>query len=116
VIYEDANAEAPIRQGDIFAGLVIRSSALLDHGQKFMSKQSEAKEKQGYVPKAKPKTCVNCKHFAHEQILMKTPWSSYTKDTNLRCTLGGFKVMKMGTCNEWANDQAQRPALGENSK
>lgn len=79
-----------------------------NHGQKFMSKQSEAKEKQGYVPKAKPQTCVNCKHFTQEQILMKTPWSSYTKDTNLRCTLGGFKVMKMGTCNEWSNvsDQA----------
>lgn len=73
-----------------------------------MSKQSKAKEKQGYVPKAKPQTCMNCKHFTHEKILMKTPWSSYTKDTNLRCTLGGFKVMKMGMCNEWSMLERQR--------
>jgi hypothetical protein len=66
-----------------------------------MSKQSEAKEKQGYVPKLQPQACMHCKNFEHEQVLMKTPWSSYTKDTNLRCKLGGFKVMKMGTCNEW---------------
>lgn len=68
-----------------------------------MTKQSEAKEKQGYIPKLKPPACVNCKNFTHEEIIMKTPWSSYVKDTNLRCALGGFKVMKMGTCNEWSS-------------
>lgn len=64
-----------------------------------MSKQSEAKERQGYVPKAVPRTCTNCSRLIFDSVLMKTPWSSYTKDTNLRCTLGGFAVKKMGTCN-----------------
>ncbi len=66
-----------------------------------MSKQSEAKEKQGYVSKAIPQTCVNCACFTNEEIVMKTPWSSYTKSINQRCGIGGFKVMKMGTCDEW---------------
>jgi hypothetical protein len=66
-----------------------------------MSKQAEAKAKQGYTPKATPHTCVNCKNFTSEKVLLKGTYSSYTKETNMRCALGGFKVMKMGVCNEW---------------
>lgn len=65
--------------------------------------QSDAKLKQGWS-KTTIKICANCKHFAHEQILMKTPWSSYTKDTNLRCALGGFKTGKSSTCNDWCSN------------
>ena len=77
-----------------------------------MSKQSEAKNKQGYIRKLKPRACMNCKNFTHELILIKTPWSSYTKDTYLRCTIGGFKVMKMGTCNEWSEAQLSNGVIG----
>ena len=66
-----------------------------------MSKQATAKLRQGYVAKAQPRTCAYCRHFTREQIPMSTPWRTYLKDTNLRCALGGFKVMKMGTCNAW---------------
>ena len=67
-----------------------------------MSKQSEAKERQGYVPKALPRTCCNCAHFKMDTETKTTQWGqSWTVDTNLRCAIGGFAVKKMGTCNEW---------------
>jgi hypothetical protein len=65
-----------------------------------MSRQSESKLKQGYVPKAVPHTCLNCVNFAMD-IENPDPQHhpEWERNTNLRCTLGGFKVMKMGTCN-----------------
>jgi hypothetical protein len=30
-------------------------------------------------------------------------------DKNLRCAIGGFKVMKMGTCNEFASREDHKP-------
>lgn len=67
-----------------------------------MSKQSEAKIKQGYIGKPTPRTCMHCKHFRSEKIKMETPWGEYTKETLMRCGVGGFAVKKMGTCNVWA--------------
>lgn len=64
-----------------------------------MSKQSEAKEKQGYVRKAIPQTCVNCASFKCDS---QTGFGGYTIMRNLRCGIGGFKVMKSGTCNEFS--------------
>lgn len=69
-----------------------------------MSKQSEAKEKQGYTPKAVPRTCQNCSSFAFDMVQTKkaTEWrEAYFEDKNLRCEIGGFAVKKMGTCNEF---------------
>lgn len=66
-----------------------------------MSKQSMAKARQGYTPKAVPTTCATCEHFTSDKIIMTTPWSKYTKETNVRCKIGGFKVMRMGSCLEW---------------
>lgn len=76
-----------------------------------MSKQSEAKEKQGYTPKAIPQVCGNCAHFQSE---MKHPtWMKpgihdhYLQDpscaveSDLRCGIGSFAIKKMGTYNEW---------------
>lgn len=68
-----------------------------------MSKQSEAKEKQGYVPKMKPNACMNCRFFKfdkgfHNQDLYG---ERFPKVMNLRCGLGGFAVKKMGTCKEF---------------
>lgn len=68
-----------------------------------MSKISEAKERQGYVEKAVPQTCVNCKSFTFDSIdkeffsgVSITKWK---EDKNLRCIVGGFAVKKMATCD-----------------
>ena len=44
-----------------------------------MSKQSEAKLKQGYTPKATPKTCVNCKHFTMDSETQSNQWGQAWK-------------------------------------
>lgn len=69
-----------------------------------MSKQSEAKDKQGYTARALLPVCANCSSFRmdivnHDAILSMEP---YPVETNLRCSIGGFAVRKMGTCNEWS--------------
>lgn len=67
-----------------------------------MSKQSEAKERQGYQAKPVPATCVNCAYYASEFKQVKTRWGMpYTKETNLRCGLGGFAIKKTATCNSF---------------
>jgi len=66
-----------------------------------MSKQSQAKLAQGYEQKPIPKTCANCIHFKSDKEVIKSAYSSnqYTKESNLRCGIGGFAVKKMATCN-----------------
>lgn len=75
-----------------------------------MSKQSEAKERQLYVPKAIPQTCANCRHMSFD--LDYPAWmikearneiygDEHKIETGHRCKIGDFAVKKMGTCNEW---------------
>jgi hypothetical protein len=60
-----------------------------------MSKQSEAKEKQGYT---RIKNCGNCSHFTCD--VEKSGWNSqYMTEKNLRCGVGGFKVHKTAVCD-----------------
>jgi len=66
-----------------------------------MSKQSEAKAKQGYVAKAIPQTCCNCAHFASDIETKESYGGKWEHETNLRCKIGGFAVKKMGTCDEF---------------
>ena len=70
-----------------------------------MSTQSEAKKRQRYIPKYQPQVCGNCRNFtcASVQIAEGTSWQpeGWWQDKNLRCTIGGFAVKKLGTCNEW---------------
>lgn len=63
-----------------------------------MSKQSEAKEKQGFLKKSP--MCSNCKNFTFDSEQIKNQWSSqmWTKESNLRCSIGGFKVGKSNWC------------------
>ena len=61
-----------------------------------MSKQSEAKKSQGYVPKATPQVCMNCARFAMDKT---DNGHGYIEDKNMRCIIGKFAVKKMGTCN-----------------
>lgn len=61
-----------------------------------MSKQSDAKEKQGYVAKAVPRTCSMCARFTKDTETKSSVWvgETYTVDSNLRCSIGGFAVKK----------------------
>lgn len=61
-----------------------------------MSQQSEARLRQGYTPKAVLTTCMNCRHFTFRMTVGPHP-----RQTELRCTPGGFAVKKMGTCREF---------------
>ena len=70
-----------------------------------MSKQSEAKERQGYNAKAAQRVCMTCQHFMsdhEEQRGYDGRLNGYMMEKNIRCGLGGFAVKKMGLCNEWA--------------
>lgn len=68
-----------------------------------MSKQSEAKEKQGYDPKPIQPTCMNCKHYSSEKVSESYGWhKEWTREVEKkkRCTLGGFAVKKTGSCKK----------------
>lgn len=66
-----------------------------------MSKQSEAKERQGWVAKS-IHNCANCQHFTSDVVVMKGPYSDWTRETNVRCGKGAFKTGKASFCNDWA--------------
>lgn len=77
-----------------------------------MSKQSEAKEAQGYVAKAVPQTCGNCAHFRSDMIEQKSSYMGTTwfAEKNIRCGIGGFTVKKMANCSEWVGkDEKPQP-------
>jgi len=66
-----------------------------------MSKQSEAKKRQNYNPKPEPACCSNCESFSFDvEKFIGWDKKEYEKEKNLRCSIGGFKVMKRGTCTE----------------
>jgi hypothetical protein len=66
-----------------------------------MSKQSDAKAAQGYDPKPMPKTCMNCANFTCDRSQPYLPHNEYWLENNLRCTIGGFAVKKMATCDKF---------------
>lgn len=68
-----------------------------------MSKQSDARERQGYRPAA-ARQCANCKYFSSKTE--KVPrWSGdpngWIKESQKRCGLGGFAVTKTAICDDW---------------
>ncbi len=67
-----------------------------------MSKQSDAKAAQHYSPKTVPQTCMNCVSFTFDRVQTRQPSmfcpNGRWEDKNIRCSLGGFAVKKMGTC------------------
>lgn len=64
-----------------------------------MSKQQEAKTQQGYTTCIH--TCENCGKFSSLHDRIKTPYGDYDREYSLRCSVGGFKVNKRGTCSIW---------------
>lgn len=66
-----------------------------------MSKQSEAKEAQGY--QKRPACCTNCKNFTVDKVpRSRWPGDPYTFDKNKRCSIGGFAVQSTGYCGLFA--------------
>ena len=63
-----------------------------------MSKQSEAKESQGFS-KESPK-CSNCKYFSSEKFEEETKWGIYQREQNVKCSLGNFKIGKSNWCKK----------------
>jgi hypothetical protein len=63
-----------------------------------MSKQSEAKESQGYTRTLK--MCSNCAWYESDLTPVEN-WAGqvYHDEKNIRCGLGGFKVHKTATCS-----------------
>lgn len=74
-----------------------------------MSKQSEAKASQNYIPKAH--NCGDCANLKMDLVLpawmreqnAKEPgrWGDDRAcEKNIRCGIGGFVVKKMGSCGQ----------------
>lgn len=68
-----------------------------------MSKQSDVKERQGYVEKAIPRQCSTCKYFTSERVMTRKPNHWYPdglwEDKKMRCGIGGFAVKKRSVCD-----------------
>ena len=68
-----------------------------------MSRQSEAKEAQGYDPKPVAYICKNCHFFQFEGKEYKNYYGEvYQEKRNLRCGLGGFAVKQTARCEKFA--------------
>jgi hypothetical protein len=66
-----------------------------------MSKVSEAKKAQNYMKPSERPTCAGCRHFTSDEV--KANWGNHTVEKNLRCSVGGFKVIKTAGCNSYEN-------------
>ena len=68
-----------------------------------MSRQSEAKESQGYSAKAP--SCKSCINYMSEVEMKPASFSwtqPYSVEKNRRCGVGGFAVSPAGHCTLWA--------------
>jgi len=68
-----------------------------------MSKQADAKSIQNYQTKPVWPECRHCAYFKFDTITQHSEYSGkdYTEEKNLRCSRGGFKVVKLGTCDDF---------------
>ncbi len=75
-----------------------------------MSKQSIAKENQGYVAKPTWPVCGNCASYASEFVTEPPAFGfgEWAREINVRCTIGGFKVGKSGTCKRHAEKERNK--------
>ena len=64
------------------------------------SKQSQAKTEQGYIKKPTWPVCGNCANYTSESVTEPSAFGfgEWAREINVRCTIGGFKVGKLGTC------------------
>lgn len=64
-----------------------------------MSKQSKAKENQGYSQGGMK--CSNCSMFSSEIVQKETSYGTREQEKNLRCAVGGFAIKKNACCTLW---------------
>ena len=65
-----------------------------------MSNVKKTKELQGYVDKFIPPVCANCKNYNSEKVKRDGMFGGvYIDESKKRCSIGGFAVKKMGTCD-----------------
>lgn len=65
-----------------------------------MNKQSDAKAAQNW--RKESDTCARCSHFKCDIESYPDYWDkskTHTKEKNLRCGIGGFKIGKSNTCD-----------------
>ncbi len=81
-----------------------------------MSKQSEAKEKQGYDPRPSERCCKTCSYFRFEmkwpKWIERNPRSQYRTEEykrmrNLRCAIGNFAVTRQAVCELWEKKEEE---------
>ena len=82
-----------------------------------MSKQSQAKEAQGYTTESK--SCAICSHrqckvelpawmqrynavAVEQKRPIPYPMADYGRESEQRCGIGGFAIKKTATCDKWA--------------
>lgn len=66
-----------------------------------MSRQSEAKSRQGYVDKSESGKCNTCRYFKYTEEKYKVWGIVYTERKNLKCKLGNFSVKDDSFCNKY---------------
>lgn len=73
-----------------------------------MSKQSEAKQAQNYMPKASPNYCSNCQFYRSDKEVKMNNWSKteWIDEKNMRCGIGGFAIKKQGVCDVHMRDSS----------
>ncbi len=65
-----------------------------------MSKIQDAKTEQGYAKS--PHCCANCTMMTSStRTVTFVGGQQVQKQANLRCSIGGFAVQKMGCCNKF---------------
>lgn len=69
------------------------------------SQQSKAKREQGWRKHAD--ACVRCKHFTMDTKMVNNGYGMWPKESNLRCTLGGFKTGRSNSCNRFEPKENQ---------
>lgn len=67
-----------------------------------MSKQTDAKARQGYNLKPIMPVCSTCRYYTSRMESGKTSWGAkWNQEKELRCGIGGFAIKKMASCDEW---------------
>lgn len=64
------------------------------------SKQAKAKAEQNYQEKPVWPICSNCLHYRSEFESIEKIWGAWTKEINIQCAMGRFKVKKQATCDK----------------
>lgn len=67
-----------------------------------MSKQSEAKERQGYIEKPSLRKCSTCRYYSYE-VETRKDWADveYEIKKKIRCAIGGFTIKANAICNRF---------------